>query len=160
MYDRTTDSGWPQMLGTAVFGPLKGQSLQRFPMVWTSWHQWQAQYPHTQVLSRRTGYARNYHRDPYGSGYNPPTGYYAQGGPTFPTLSSDRRLEPKEIVTGARTAEGAVAFRKSRLSGPKAFAFPHLPRVEPVRDPFREQRPGHRCHKDENDYRVQHKEVE
>lgn len=115
MYDRETDSRWPQMLGTAVSGPLTGRSLERFRIVWTSWKQWQQQHPDTLVLSRQTGYARDYFRDPYNSSYNPPSGYYAEGGPTFPTLNKDSRLGPKEIVTGARTADGAVAFRSSAV---------------------------------------------
>lgn len=115
MYDRATDSRWPQMLGTAISGPLKGRSLDRFRVVWTSWKQWQQQHPDTRVLSRKTGYARNYFRDPYNSTYNPPSGYYVEGGPTFPTLNKDQRLEPKEIVTGVRTRNGAVAFHNSSL---------------------------------------------
>lgn len=115
MYDRETESRWPQMLGTAISGPLKGQSLERFRVIWTSWESWQALYPETRVLSSRTGYARDYYRDPYGGSYNPPTGYYGEGKPTFPTLYSDQRLEPKVIVTGARTADGSIAFRKSSL---------------------------------------------
>jgi hypothetical protein len=115
MYDRKTQSRWPQMVGTATSGPLKGQSLERFRVLWSSWKDWRALHPGTLVLSRRTGFARDYFRDPYGGSYNPPTGYYATGKPTFPTLNSDSRLKPKTIITGARTAQGSIAFSKSSL---------------------------------------------
>lgn len=114
MYDHDTDSHWPQILGTAISGPLQGQVLQEFPVIWTTWSRWQAQHPETKVLSETTGFARNYHRDPYG-GYTPIQDYYAEGGPLFPTLHQDPRLQPKTVVIGARTEHGAIAFRKEAL---------------------------------------------
>lgn len=115
MYDRATDSRWPQVLGMAISGPLKGKSLQEFRVIWTIWQHWKDSYPQTQVLSLDTGYFRNYNRDPYGS-YRPLGGYYRpQAPPLFPTLHSDSRFPPKEVVTGARTEAGAIAFRKAAL---------------------------------------------
>jgi hypothetical protein len=114
MYDRATDSHWPQVLGAAVSGPLKGKALPEFPVVWTTWEKWRAAHPETQVLSQRTGYARDYSRDPYG-GYTPTRGYYAKGDPIFAPLHRDQRLEPKTVVAGARTGLGAVAFHKDKL---------------------------------------------
>ncbi|MDY7081249.1 MAG: DUF3179 domain-containing protein, partial [Halobacteria archaeon] len=75
MYDRATDSRFPQILGTAVSGKHKGKSLEEFRVVWTTWENWRNQHPDTQVLSTDTGFLRNYDRDPYGS-YNPIGGYY------------------------------------------------------------------------------------
>ncbi|MDX1747542.1 MAG: DUF3179 domain-containing protein, partial [Halobacteriales archaeon] len=78
MYDRATDSRWPQVLGTAIAGRHQGQSLVETRLVWTTWEQWKSLHPETAVLSEQTGYARNYNRDPYGQ-YNPTGGYYAGG---------------------------------------------------------------------------------
>jgi hypothetical protein len=114
MYDRATDSRWPQVLGTAIRGPLEGQSLREVRLVWTTWRQWKTEHPETIVLSRDTGHARNYNRDPYGQ-YGPKRGYYAGGETLFPPLSSDGRYGPKEVVMGTRIPEGAMAFYKPAL---------------------------------------------
>lgn len=36
MYDRATDSQWPQMLATAIEGPFEGRSLREFRLAWRS----------------------------------------------------------------------------------------------------------------------------
>jgi hypothetical protein len=119
MYDRATEAWWPQVLATSVPGPWNAapgqQSLRQFPVVWTTWERWRRAYPETALLSRDTGYARNYDADPYGS-YNPRKGYYApDSSPMFSALSADDRLATKAVVIGARTRDGAVAFAKARL---------------------------------------------
>jgi hypothetical protein len=116
MYDRGTDSRWPQILGTAISGELEGTSLAEFRLVWTSWKHWYDAHPDTRVLSRRTGYARNYGADPYGGDYDPPSGYYGSDTTLFPRLTDDDRFGAKEIFVGARTPAGAAAFHKERLA--------------------------------------------
>jgi hypothetical protein len=114
MYDRATDSRWPQVLGTAVRGRFEGRSLRQFPVVWTSWGQWRAAHPDTRVMTRETGYARDYNRDPYGS-YNPRGGYYTGDNTLFGPLEEDDRLAAKAVVAGVRTPEGFAAFDKDRV---------------------------------------------
>jgi hypothetical protein len=118
MYDRATEAWWPQILATSIPGPWNADpgthSLREFRLVWTSWEQWRARYPDTRVLSTDTGFAKNYGRDPYGS-YNPPGGYYTSDSTLFERLNRDDRYGPKRVFMGARTADGAVAFDKSRL---------------------------------------------
>lgn len=118
MYDRTTETWWPQILATAIPGPWnkapKIRSLQEFRLIWTTWKAWRDQHPDTHVLSTDTGHAENYSRDPYGS-YNPRGGYYDSQNMLFPGRVDDDRLHPKRVVLGARTANGAVAFRKDTL---------------------------------------------
>lgn len=115
MYDRATGSEWPQILGAAIDGPLAGQGLEEVRVVWTTWGQWRARYPESEVLSERTGYVRNYRRDPYGS-YNPLAGYYLpQGRRLFPVLHRDDRLPPKTLIYGVRTASGALAVDRRVL---------------------------------------------
>jgi len=115
MYDRGTDSRWPQVLGTAISGDLEGESLHEFRLVWTTWGRWKATHPDTEVLSRDTGFARNYDRDPYGQ-YNPIGGYYRSERLLFPPLSRDDRYGNKEVVLGARTPAGAIAFHAGSLA--------------------------------------------
>jgi hypothetical protein len=66
------------------------------------------------VLSDRTGFVRNYNRDPYGR-YNPRGGYYTSERTLFPVRHSDDRLPRKAVVIGARTPDGAIAFLKERV---------------------------------------------
>lgn len=115
MYDRNTDSRWPQILGTAIRGGFEGQSLREFRLVWTTWEQWKSLHPDTVVLSEETGSARNYERDPYGR-YNPKRGYYNSTETLFPNLNEDDRYKPKTIVMGARVPAGAIAFHKPSLA--------------------------------------------
>ncbi|WP_182013607.1 DUF3179 domain-containing protein [Haloquadratum walsbyi] len=118
MYDRATETWWPQMLATAIPGPWNESptihSLTPIRVTWTTWKQWKQRHPDTRVLSTQTGYAKNYGRDPYGS-YNPLRGYYADERLLFPALHQDDRYPKKTIVHGARTPEGAAAFHKESL---------------------------------------------
>mgnify|MGYP006289470459 CR=1 FL=1 len=118
MYDRATETWWPQILATSIPGPWNENpgtnSLREFRLVWTTWEQWRDLHPDTRVLSTDTGFAKNYGRDPYGS-YNPRRGYYASEDTLFATLSDDDRFGRKRVFMGARTTEGAVAFDKSTL---------------------------------------------
>jgi len=114
MYDRETDSRWPQMLATAISGAFRGDSLQEFPVVWTTWGKWKAAHPETRVLTRETGHLRDYGRDPYGD-YTPRKGYYASDSTLFPRLHEDDRLAAKDVVLGARTREGVFAVSTAAL---------------------------------------------
>jgi hypothetical protein len=138
MYDRATDSRWPQVLATAIDGPLAGQALREFDLVWTSWGRWRRRHPDTEVLSEETGFVRNYGVDPYGS-YAPKRGYYARQATMFDPLVTDDRLEPKTVVLGVRTAAGATAVQMAWLAregvvdaavGGDRFVFVHDPALD------------------------------
>lgn len=116
MYDRATDSFWPQILGAAINGPQQGEGLEEFRVVWTTWDQWKDRYPDTRVMSTDTGYMRNYRDDPYGS-YNPVGGYYEpRSDRLFPVQNEDDRYPPKQEIFGFRTADGAVAVDRGHLA--------------------------------------------
>jgi hypothetical protein len=117
MYDRATDSRWPQVLGTAISGEFEGESLQEFRLVWTTWKQWKAAHPETRVLSTDTGHVRNYGQDPYGSYVPNPSGYYARDSTLFAPLGRDDRLPNKRVVLGARLpeSESRLAVEKPAL---------------------------------------------
>jgi hypothetical protein len=59
--DVETRSGWIQLLGEAIEGPLKGEELRRFPSVWTDWKTWRAAHPGTTAVSLARG-SRKYSR--------------------------------------------------------------------------------------------------
>lgn len=109
MYDRETESYFPQLNATGVRGEHEGQTLVEVELVWTTWERWQTLYPETEVLSRDTGYLRNYDRDPYGA-YNPRGGYYRNDRIIFPLMHRSDRHPPKTMVVGARTSERSAYF--------------------------------------------------
>ncbi|MCH8550679.1 MAG: DUF3179 domain-containing protein [Natronospirillum sp.] len=109
MYDRDTGSLWPQISATAIAGERQGESLEEINLTWTTWGEWYAQHPDTELLSDRTGFARDYRRDPYGR-YNPTQGYYNSDRVMFPLMTEDDSLHPKHMVSGARTRDQAVVF--------------------------------------------------
>lgn len=117
MYDRESDSYWPQIAGTAITGPHTGDQLEEFPVTWTTWERWKTVHPDTRVLSRDTGFFRNYtvSGDPYGS-YVDEGGYYTDTSIIFPPNHEDTRLHPKEVVVGIRDSErNATAVTKKTL---------------------------------------------
>ena len=119
LYDRATESRWPQMLATAMDGPFEGESLHEIPVTWTAWRDWKAYHPDTRVLSTDTGFARDYGRDPYGAyGPGPRRGYYAGDHTAFPPLSTNYRLQLKTVVVGVRTGDGAaiVSMKTARVT--------------------------------------------
>ena len=92
MYDRQTESLWPQIEGTAVAGFLTGTELERIPIATVPWGQWAAQHPDAWVLSKETGFDRDYGRNPY-QGYDE-----ADSDPFLFDGEADPRLLPKERV--------------------------------------------------------------
>ena len=64
MLDYETGSYWWQVAGRAIVGPLTDTPLEVLPSTTTSWQSWSRLHPNTVVLSRRTGYRRDYDRDP------------------------------------------------------------------------------------------------
>ncbi len=115
MYDRETDSLWPQIAAVSIDGVYQGNSLAEHRVFWTSWARWKQRYPDTQVLSDQTGHIRNYRRDPYG-GYNPLKGYYLENSPTmFPVMHQSNDLAQKSTILGFRTANSAVAIKMQTL---------------------------------------------
>jgi len=116
MYDRATETRYPQILGVGTEGELEGRSLQEFEVTWTTWGRWRNEHPDSPVMSRdstdRPGL--QYDRDPYGS-YNPKGGYYSSDSLSFSVMNRDDRYHPKKVFMAARDADEAVAFDKDRL---------------------------------------------
>jgi hypothetical protein len=65
-YDRDSETYYSQMYSIAWCG-ARDDRLQLAPLVETSWTAWKSMYPDTKVLSRDTGFVRNYDSNPYGS---------------------------------------------------------------------------------------------
>ena len=69
MYDRQTETWWQQATGEAIVGEFTGRQLTFVPASLISWANFKAAYPEGKVLSKETGYSRDYGRNPY-TGYD------------------------------------------------------------------------------------------
>ncbi len=114
LYDRQSKSLWSQLMRQAISGPMRGRRLQMLALQHTSWQEWRDRHPQTQVLSRETGFARDYSRDPY-------AGYAQESELFFPLSAINPRYHPKEQVLGLEI-DGAF----------KAYPFQELSRLEGV----------------------------
>jgi len=114
LYDRATGSQWPQIMGVAIRGPLKGRRLDRFPLLWTRWKLARKRWPNALVLSRETGYRHSYNKDQYGSYLKSGT-YYDSGGAYYPLSHTDPSIHPKERVLGVALGESALAFIEAEV---------------------------------------------
>lgn len=65
MYDRQTETWWQQATGDAIAGEQTGAQLEFYPASMISWADFKDLYPDGKVLSRDTGYSRDYGRNPY-----------------------------------------------------------------------------------------------
>lgn len=106
MYDRQTESLWPQLLGRAVEGPLAGTELEFIASRLTTWSDWKARHPDSLALVK--GYAGDF--DPYDR-------YYASGrAGVIGQAVTDTRVGTKEFVLGVIQQGRAKAYPFSQLS--------------------------------------------
>jgi hypothetical protein len=110
LYDRAPESRGSQILQTAVAGPLKGARLKSVTLTHTSWADWRARHPGTEVLSTDTGFARDYQRDPY-------AGYDSVPRLMFNVQHRDDRVRLKEWVLGVEVAGVHKAYPFNALAG-------------------------------------------
>jgi hypothetical protein len=110
LYDRESLSLWSQIMMQSISGPLKGVALTPLAVANTSWSDWQARYPKTQVLSRDTGYSRDYDRSPY-------PGYNEDSTIMFPVNNLAAAVyHPKELVIGLQIGNRFKAYPFSELA--------------------------------------------
>jgi len=117
LYDRNSDSLWSQIMAEAVAGPLVGTALPQLPVTYTTWARWRERHPEGEVLSRDTGYNRDYRRGPYGN--------YAETSRLMFDVSHrpPRDYHPKEYVLGVEV-DGrfkAYPFQELREYGRASF---------------------------------------
>ncbi len=98
MYDRETESLWSQIGANAVTGTLVGQRLELLRSRIMTWKAWREAHAETTVLSKQTGYQRDYGRAPY-EGYETSKRLY------FP-VKTDTRRHPKMPTLGLRIPNG------------------------------------------------------
>ncbi len=110
MYDRQTESWWQQISGEALVGDLAGKILRQFPAQIIGFDQFRRAFPKGKVLSRETGFSRDYGRNPY-------TGYDSiDGKPFLFKGKTDTRLKPMERVVAIDLNGTAKAYPHSVTS--------------------------------------------
>jgi hypothetical protein len=92
MYDRQTESWWQQFTGKGIVGHYADAALRKVPSEIVSFADFMAAHPTGLVLSRETGFARPYGRNPY-VGYD-----NIDQSPFLFTGKKDDRLPPMERV--------------------------------------------------------------
>jgi len=110
-YDRSpTESYWQQATGKAIVGPAaqRSEELSRVPIAPNKWIDWKSEHPDTLVLSRKTGFSRNYDRYPYGT-------YEEDGEIYFGIENEDSRLPLKELTYGFELDGIHIAYPASIL---------------------------------------------
>lgn len=124
MYDRNSESLWQQSSGRALVGAMVGARLKYVGASVVSLGQLRDAYPDALVMSRETGWFREYGQNPY-RGYDDPE----RGGPYsffFDRESVDERLPPAERVVSIEGPSGAAI----------AYAWSHLQAEGVVQDSF------------------------
>lgn len=106
------------LTGTGLFFRAPDRSanvdrLELLPVIETTWEKWKELYPATTVISRNTGFNRDYTAYPYGN-------YRSEATPplfSLRTRNYDTRFQPKHVVLGL--IEGGVqkAYAFSKLNG-------------------------------------------
>ncbi len=92
MWDRQTESWWQQLSAEAVVGRLSGERLEVLASQTLSWADFRRSFPDGDVLSRDTGFERDYGRNPY-------VGYDERDSQPFLfDGQTDDRLPAKEYV--------------------------------------------------------------
>ncbi len=114
MYDHQTESLWSQVSMEAIAGPLAGQKLSPVYLSHTTWEDWKTEHQATLVLSRETGYRRDYSRDPY-------EGYARRPGLFFDVPHVDHTYHPKAWVVGVEVKGTYKAYAFSELEKAGGF---------------------------------------
>ncbi len=109
MWDRQTESWWQQFSGEALVGELTGERLEILSSQTLSWSDFRQKFPDGDVLSRDTGFDRDYGRNPY-EGYDRPDDQ-----PFLFDGETDDRLPAKERVAAVFVDEEAAVVPFSRL---------------------------------------------
>ena len=109
MYDRETETLWQQLTGEAIVGHDTGTVLDFLPAQLVSFEEFAAAFTDGMVLSRETGYGRNYGANPYPL-------YDGTSRTFFPVGEFSDQLSAKERVLALEIAGETAAFPFSALS--------------------------------------------
>ena len=109
--DRETGSRWQQSSLEAISGPLKGEHLELYPFLLTSWEEWRRLHPDTLVLKPLPGYAE---RIP-AKNAQLRAGYPLSKSAPDDVVRRDDRLKAYTKVIGLSVADASRAFPLDQL---------------------------------------------
>jgi hypothetical protein len=112
MYDRETESLWPQIGMKAISGPQVGEKLRWLPSENITWRAWREAHPDGKVLSTKTGYTRDYGENAY-------TNYERSNETMFPAKWSRPELAKKSWIIGVVINGQAKAYALEDLEKEK-----------------------------------------
>ncbi len=126
MVDRQTDTLWHHAAGLGIGGEHVGVTLDQFPMETTTWAEWYARHPNTEVLDIPAPiFFDDPERPPISYPYEPGgpySAYYEEPGTWFPIREISDALEPKSQVIGIEYAGGVLAVSVDEIvSGPNRY---------------------------------------
>jgi hypothetical protein len=111
MYDLVSQSVFDTFTGDAVSGPLQdaGVTLEQATLVRSTWGEWKAAHPNTQIIAEDGGIGRSYELDPLDG--------RDDDGPIFAIGDADARLDVQELIVGVITEDGTpLAFPSGQAS--------------------------------------------
>jgi hypothetical protein len=109
LFDRNSNSLFSQIMAKGITGRFKGFELERLPVSHTSWQNWLERHPGTEILSRETGFRRDYGRTPYDD-YDKIRRLYFQVSNRAPD-----DYHPKEQVLGVEIGSSFKAYPFAEL---------------------------------------------
>lgn len=130
MVDLQTDTLWRHQTGIGLAGPLEGEVLEQFPVLTTSWGEWIAEHPDSEVLAIPAPIfpdaATSPEQPAIAYSYKPGEAYrfyYEDPDVWFPVFDTPEVFELKESVLGISdgTTELAVQVAALAESGPQVF---------------------------------------
>jgi len=111
LYDRSTDSNWPQMLMESARGSKKGTIASQKTLFETTWQNFTEMYPDAKILDVNTGFSRNYFDYPYGSFRTDTSLFFNVNN------QDDARLHKKQRVLGIKEGSSTKAYVIANLAG-------------------------------------------
>ena len=111
-YDHQTESLWSQLKMKSISGDNVNTDLEIVPFVFSTWKEWKKKNPDTKVLSRDTGFSRDYSSDPY-------TSYYSSKNIMFPVNNRSDKFHPKEKVLVVISGDLSKAYPFKKLNESK-----------------------------------------
>jgi len=108
MYDRYEGNLWQQITGEALVGPAarRNEKLKPILLGTTTWGEWRKEHPNSQVLSKDTGFTRDYDQYPYGT-------YEQDDQLLFGVKSVNKSLQIKTVVYGIEVDGKSKAYPAS-----------------------------------------------
>lgn len=105
MYDRFEGNLWQQITGEGIVGPAarRNEKLKPVLLGTTNWGKWIKEHPNSQVLSKDTGFSRNYDQYPYGT-------YEQDDQLLFGVKNLNKSLPIKTVVYGVEINGKAKAY--------------------------------------------------